>query len=172
MSEHIHIGKIVATHGIKGEIVLKHVLGKKTDFKNTEAIFIETQNQHLPFFHEKGIAKNDVETIIKLEGIDTKEAAAKLLQKKVWLTINDFENRVSKKAPVNLLGFMVIENNNKLGEVKAVIEQPHQILLEVIINNKEALIPLHDESLKKIDRKKKEVQVILPEGLLEIYLSN
>ncbi len=170
MSNYIHVGKIAATHGLKGEVVLKHVLGKNTDFKSAEAVFIEIQNQQLPFFHEKSIAKNKDETIVKLEGVDTKEAALKLLQKKVWLTANDFEKLVSKKAPVNLIGFIVTENNKKLGEVKAVIEQPHQILLEVHIDNKEVLIPLHDETLKKIDRKKKEVQVILPEGLLDIYL--
>ena len=170
MVEHVHIGKIVATHGLRGEMILKHVLEKKTDFKNAEAIFIEIQKQHLPFFSETSVAKNQSETIIKFEGIDSKEAAVNLLQKKVWLTANDFEKLVSKKATVNLLGFIVSENNKKLGVVKAVIEQPHQVLLEVLINNKEVLIPLHDETLKKVDRKQKKIEVILPEGLLDIYL--
>ncbi len=170
MNEHVQIGKIAATHGLKGEVVLKHLLGKSTDFKNTEAVFIEIQKQFLPFFQQSSIAKNLDETIIKFEGIHSKEAAVKLLQKKVWLTANDFEKLVSKKAPVNLLGFIIVENKKILGEVKAVIQQRHQLLLEVLINNKEVLIPLHGETLKKIDRKKKEVEVILPEGLLDVYL--
>jgi 16S rRNA processing protein RimM len=36
----------------------------------------------------------------------------------------------------------------------------------------EALIPLHEESLEKIDKKKKQVHVKLPDGLLDIYISN
>ena len=170
MNNYIHIGKVVAAHGLKGEVILKHELGRKTDFKNAEAVFIEIQSQHLPFFNEKSIAKNQDETILKLEGVDTKEAALRLLQKRVWLTANDFEKLVSKKAPVNLIGFIVIENNKKLGEIVSVIKQPHQLLLEVHIDNKEVLIPLHNETLKKIDRKRKEVVVVLPEGLLDIYL--
>ncbi|HYK44930.1 MAG TPA: ribosome maturation factor RimM [Parafilimonas sp.] len=165
------MGKLVATHGFKGEMVLKHVLGKQSDFKNVEAIFIEDpRDAYLPFFHEKSIPKNISETIIKLEGIDTKEAAVKFLQKKVWLQKNDFEKLVSKTAPVNLIGFTVVENGKSLGAVEAVIEQPLQVLLQIRIDSAEVLIPLHDQTLKKIDRKKKEVHVILPEGLLDIYL--
>jgi 16S rRNA processing protein RimM len=171
LSEYIHIGKLAATHGLKGELILKHALGKNSDFKNAEALFIEEfKDAYLPYFHQKSIIKNISETIVKLEGIDTKEAAAKLLQKKVWLRKNDFENLVSKTAPVNLIGFTVINDGKKLGEVEAVIEQKLQVLLQLTINGKEVLIPLHEETLKKIDRKKKEVHVSLPDGLLEIYL--
>ena len=173
MSDYIYIGKIAAAHGLKGELILKHLLGKKIDFKNSEAVFIETtKHVYLPFFVEKSIANNDAETIVKFESVDNKEAAVKLLKKNIWLTKNDFEKSVSKKAPVNLIGFTVKDEGNILGEVQAVIEQPHQVLLQTIVNNKEVLIPLHEQTLIKIDRKKKEIHVTLPEGLLEIYLSN
>jgi 16S rRNA processing protein RimM len=171
LSDYIHIGKLVATHGLKGELILKHALGKKTDFKTAEAIFIEKiKDEYLPYFHQGSIIKNDTETIVKLEGVDTKESAAKLVQKKVWLIKNDFDKLVSKVAPVNLLGFIVFNNKEKLAAVEAVIEQPLQILLQITINNKEVLIPLNEETLRKIDRKKKEIHVVLPEGLLDIYL--
>ena len=171
MSAYIHIGKIVAAHGLKGELVIKHSLGKRTNFKNAQVIFIEQNKQeHLPYFHEKSIVKNNAETIVKLEGVDTKEAATKLIQKKIWLTQTDFEKLVSKTAPVNLIDFIVYDNEKKLSSVEAVIEQPQQILLQLTINNKEVLIPLNESTLKKIDRKKKEVHVSLPDGLLEIYL--
>jgi 16S rRNA processing protein RimM len=171
LSAYIHIGKVVATHGLKGELIIKHSLGKKTDFKNAQAIFIEKiKDEYLPYFHENSTPKNNEDTIVKLEGIDTKEAAAKLLQKKVWLTKNNFENLVSTTAPVNLIHFIVFNNKQKLGVVESVIEQPQQILLQLTMNNKEVLIPINESTLKKIDRKKKEVHVSLPEGLLEIYL--
>ena len=125
LSTYIHIGKIVATHGIKGELILKHSLGKKTDFATAEAIFIEkNKDEQLPYFHEKSILKSNDETIIQLEGIDTKETAAKLIQKRVWLTKNDFNKLVSEAAPVNLIDFIVINDGKKLGSIESVIEQP------------------------------------------------
>jgi len=171
LSEYIHIGKLAAAHGLSGEIILKHALGKRTDFKGTEAIFIEiNRDAYIPYFHENSSVKNDTETIIKLEGIDTKEAAVKLIQKKIWLTKNDFEKLVSTSAPVNLIDFIILNKGKKLGTVESVIEQPQQVLLQTSINNKEVLVPVNESTLKKIDRKKKEVHVSLPDGLLEIYL--
>lgn len=171
MSEYIHIGKLVATHGLGGELVLKHVLGKKTNFTNAAAIFIEKmKGEYLPYFHEKSTIKNDAETIVKLEGINTKEAGKILLQKKVWLSKTDFDSLVSKTAPVNLIGFSVFNGEEKLGTVEAVIEQPLQVLLQLTFKNKEILVPLNEATLLKIDRKKHEIKVSLPVGLLEVYL--
>jgi 16S rRNA processing protein RimM len=56
-----------------------------------------------------------------------------------------------------------------LGEVIEVIEQPHQLLCVVLIDNKEVLIPVHEEFLKKLDKKNKKIYVSLPDGLLDIY---
>jgi 16S rRNA processing protein RimM len=63
----------------------------------------------------------------------------------------------------------VIEEENVLGKILEVIEQPHQILCRIEYKNKETLIPLHQETILKIDHKKNQVIVALPPGLLEIY---
>ncbi len=68
------------------------------------------------------------------------------------------------------MGFMVVDEGKKIGNIIEVIEQPHQILCTILVGEKEAYIPLHQDSLIKIDRKKKEVHVSLPDGLLELYL--
>jgi len=44
------------------------------------------------------------------------------------------------------------------------------LLCRIEVNEKEVLIPLNESTIEKIDHKKKEVIVELPEGLLEIYL--
>ena len=81
----------------------------------------------------------------------------------------DFKKYSEKSAPIALLGFNIIEGENDLGTIIEVIEQPHQILCAIIYNGKEALIPIHEGSLIKIDKRNKKVFVDLPEGLLEIY---
>ncbi|HEX3025161.1 MAG TPA: 16S rRNA processing protein RimM, partial [Chitinophagaceae bacterium] len=102
-------------------------------------------------------------------GIKTKESAHRLVQKNVWLLEDDFRKIAGKSAPIALLGYSIINESENLGPVEEVIEQPHQVLLRITLNGNEALIPLHKETLQKIDRKKKEVHVVLPDGLLEIY---
>jgi 16S rRNA processing protein RimM len=171
VAEYFKIGKLVAVHGLKGELLLKHELGKKTSLKGLQAIFIEEKkNSFLPWFIETTKIKSDDEIYLKLEGITTREAAMKLTSKEIWLPEVDFKKFAAKTAPASLLGFMIINDQEPLGEILELIEQPHQLLCRLEIKGKEVLIPLHEESLQKINHKRKEVMVELPEGLLEIYL--
>jgi 16S rRNA processing protein RimM len=169
--QYFKAGKFVAIHGLKGELVLKHELGKKSSLKDVKAVFIEDKkDSFLPWFVESTKIKSENETYMKLEGLETRETAAKLSQKEVWLTEVDFKRLSAKSAPANLLGYIIINNKERLSEILEVIEQPHQLLCRIELNSKEALIPLNEEFLRKVDHKKKEVEVELPEGLLDIYL--
>lgn len=170
MSEYTSIGKIVATFGLQGELILQHGLGKRTDLKKIQVIFIEEQKgSYIPWFLVSSKAKQDDEIYIKLESLETKEAAKRLTQKKVWLKTEDFRKLAGKSSPIALIGYTLINEHELLGAIEEVIEQPHQVLLRITLNGNEALIPLHEETLDKIDHKKQEVHVTLPDGLLEIY---
>lgn len=171
MSQYFKIGKLAASFGVKGDLVLEHSLGKKTTLKGLEAIFLEeSPGNFIPYFIEKTSIKNESETYIKLEGIDTMESARKYTPKEVWLQENDFKKFAQKSAPIALLGFQIIDGEDIIGEIIEVIEQPHQILCTVIFKGKEALIPVHQDNLLKIDQKNKRVYVDLPEGLLDVFL--
>ncbi|MCW3106055.1 MAG: rRNA processing protein RimM [Segetibacter sp.] len=173
MKDYFSIGKIVASHGLTGEVVLQHALGKKTDLKGLQTIFVEERkDSFLPYFVESTTAKNQEEVYIKLEGFNTKESARRLNQKEVWLLKADFDKYAAKSSPISLLGYMMINEGKEIGEIIEVIEQPMQVLCKIMYQGNEALIPIHEESLEKIDKKKKQVFVNLPEGLLEIYGSN
>lgn len=171
MKDYIHIGKLVAVFGVKGELILKHSLGKKSNLKEASAIFVEeTKGSYIPYFLETAKAKDGEETVIKLEGVNSKEAAARFTAKPVWLLDADFRKLAGKDAPISLLGYEVItDEDENLGPIEEVIEQPHQVLLRVTLEGNEALIPLHAETLDKIDRVAQKVYVTLPDGLLDIY---
>ena len=170
MAHYFKIGKLAASFGLKGELVLKHSLGKKTSLNGLEHIFIEEgKDNFMPYFLQSTNIKNDAEIFIKLEGIDTKESARKLTPREVWLSEDDFKKFAAKAAPIAMLGFHLVNEEEDLGEIIEVIEQPHQILCTILLDGKEALIPIHEESLDKIDQKNRKVFVTLPDGLLDIY---
>ena len=171
MTEYFKIGKLVGTFGLKGEMVLKHSLGKKTSLKGLKAMFVEElKDSFIPWFIESTKIKNEEEIYIKLEGINTREQAIKLTPKEVWVPEEEFKKFSAKSSPINLLGYDIIEGEQVLGKILEVIEQPHQILCRIELNNREVYIPLHQETIQKIDNKKQQVIVLLPPGLLEIYL--
>lgn len=173
MVNYIHIGKIVATHGIGGELIVVHSLGKKNAFKHITTIYVEeTKNSYIPYFIEKCSPKSTEETLLKIEEINAKEQAHRFIKKNIWITQVDFDNTADKKYAITLLQHVVFDHNKELGVVEEVIEQPHQLLLKIIYKGKEVFIPLHEETLIKINKNKKEIYVELPDGLLDIYLEN
>jgi len=171
LSEYFSIGKLAATFGVKGEMILKHHLGKKTALKGVEALFVEVnRDELLPYFIQSCRIKDHDELFIQLEGVDTKDKAQKLLQKQVWLTEEEFHKHTAKSAPLSLLGFHIIDKGEDIGEILEVIEQPHQLLCRIDWKGKEALIPIHEEFTRKVDKKNRKILVDLPEGLLDIFL--
>lgn len=165
------IGKFVATFGVHGDLVLRHHLGKKTALKGLETLFIEDKKEEfLPYFIESVKIKTAEELFVKLDGINSKEVAQNLVQKQVWLIEEEFHKHAGKSAPISLLGFHMIHKGEDLGEVLEVIEQPHQVLCRIEWKGREALIPIHEETLLKIDKARKQLIVQLPDGLLDVFI--
>lgn len=170
MSQYIHIGKIVAPHGITGHVIIEHALGKPIHFKGIDAIFVEKNAaSFIPYFIQSASAKTDTISHLQLEGINSREATAMLLGKKVWLPQDEFQKLVDKQSPLALLGYTVVEAGKSLGIIQEVIEQPHQLMVTILYQGQEAYIPLHEESLKAVNHKAKTISVELPDGLLDLY---
>jgi 16S rRNA processing protein RimM len=165
-----NIGKLVAVFGLAGELVLQHRLGRKTSLKGLKTLFLEERpDEMLPWFIEGIRVKSETELFVKLEGLDSKEAARRVVQKEVWLTEADFEKFAGRSAPISLVGFRLLDGDTDLGEILEVIEQPHQVLCRIDLAGKEALIPMHEKTLRRVDQKARVVHVDLPDGLLDVY---
>jgi len=172
MNQYRNIRKLVATFGHRGELILRHRLGKKTSLKGLEAIYLEEKkDEMLPYFMASSVSRSSDEICIRLEGIDSKEAAARLVQKEVWMDEMAFQQFAGKSAPISLVGYCVIHEGKNLGEILEVIEQPHQILCRLEYQQKEILIPVNEETLRKKDARARTLTVQLPEGLIDLYLN-
>jgi 16S rRNA processing protein RimM len=170
MQNYRNIGRLVASFGLTGELILLHRLGKKTALKGLEALFLELKkNEFIPYFIESVRIKNAQEIFLKIEGIDNPEAAKKLVGKEVWLAEETFEKYAAKSASITWVGFHLIDGEKDIGEILEVIDQPQQVLCRIDLDGKEALIPVHAETLRRIDQKKRRVYLQLPDGLLDIY---
>ena len=72
--EYFKIGKLAASHGLTGELILQHSLGKKTSLKGLEAIFIEdAKDNFIPHFIVSTSIKNDTDIYINLDELTTKK---------------------------------------------------------------------------------------------------
>jgi 16S rRNA processing protein RimM len=166
-----NIGKIVSGFGLKGEIIIQHHLGKKIAVSKINVIFLEQKKEELlPYFVEAARKKGDDELYLKLEGIDSREAASKFLRREVWMKEEEIQVHTQKNNPIGWVGYQVIDQGRDLGPVLEVIEQPHQVLCRLEIDTKEVLIPINEQTLNKVDHKSRSLLLTLPDGLLEVYL--
>jgi 16S rRNA processing protein RimM len=166
-----NIGKIVSAFGLKGEIIVLHHLGSKIAVSKIKVIFLEQKNDELlPYFVENIRKKGESELYLKLEGIETKEVAAKFLRREVWMKEEEIQAHTQKNNPIGWVGYTVQDQGKDLGPILEIIEQPHQILCRLEIDTKEVLIPINEQTLLKVDHKNKTVMLTLPDGLLDVYL--
>ncbi|HRW99832.1 MAG TPA: ribosome maturation factor RimM [Cyclobacteriaceae bacterium] len=159
------VGYVMKRHGLKGDV--KIFLDSPLP-KRLESIFVEIDNRLIPFFIEHFSVLNNV-AIVKFEDVSTPTAADKLIRCRVYLPDSLKPKKQPKTFDISdLVGFHVHFSGKDLGVVNSVNEHALNPLLVIPGAEKEILIPISDYFIKKVDRKKKSIEVDLPEGFLDI----
>jgi 16S rRNA processing protein RimM len=163
----------VATHGINGALILKHMTGDNNWLKQGDVLFVELRKgSEIPYFVVTVKAANDEEYIVTVEDVSTVEAAKKLTGKHVYVKEDVLKN-VKTDSPLLWIGFNLVDKTKGgLGVIEDVLQTGHQWLAKLTIEGKEVLIPLVDEMLVDVNIRNKFVRVDLPEGLIEVYLNS
>ena len=167
----IRIGKIVATHGLNGDLILTHVLGSSKWLKKEHVLQVEMQKgSFIPYFISQCKENNNKEYIIHIEDIDKIDASKKLVTKHVYVD-ESILSGFARQSPLLWIGFRVIDGKNgDLGTIEDVMQTGSQWLAKVIYQNTEVLIPLIDQTIESLDIKTKTINMNLPDGLLEVYV--
>lgn len=165
------LGQVIKSHGLKGEVSIALDVDFPEEYQELESVFLLINEKLVPFFIEY-IQINGNKAIVKFEDIDAIEDTADILKTSLFLPL-DFLPELTDGGYYfhQLVGCEVFQTNKPLGIVKEVIDLSSNELLVVIVNQHEVLIPIQDEILKKVDVKNKRIDVELPDGLLELYLS-
>lgn len=166
----IRIGKIVATHGLSGDVIITHLGGNKPWLKPGDALFVALRkDSHIPFFVSSVKSAVPDELIIHFEDTDTIEAAKKLVSRELFVVEENLV-KIGADSPLLWIGFeMVDKAEGKIGVIKDVYQTRNQWLAEVDYKGTEVLVPLVSPVLDKVDVRAKTVYTELPDGLLDVY---
>ena len=151
-------------------MILSHVTGRKGWLKAGDVLFVALRKESfIPHFVSGIKSATEKEMILHLEETDAVEVAKKLVGKEVFVA-EDVLAQAGSDSPLLWIGFEVIdEQAGSLGPIEDIYQTAQQWLAQVRIRDQEALLPLIEQTLKRVDLKKKQVFVALPDGLLEIY---
>ena len=150
------VGRIINTHGIKGELKIIN----ESDFdrfkvgNKYEEVKISSVRYHQNFVLITINGLNNINDVLKYVGLDIYTDKHEELEDGHYY----FDD---------LIGCSVYdEDNNKIGIVKDIMENPTQELLEIDTGKKITLVPFVDEFIKDVDIKNKNIIIHVIEGLL------
>lgn len=169
------LGYIVKVHGTKGGVVIFLDTDEPYSYYQMESVFVLTNEGLIPFFIEGFEQTNqDNKLITYFEDIETIEAAQKLKGAKLFLPLDDLEKLDENQFYYHeVKNFEIIDTQlGKIGNVKTIYEMPTQDMLAFDYNDHEIMIPLKEPIYAGINKDKKQIQVNLPEGYLEVFTSD
>ena len=158
-----YLGEFIKLFSFKGEIILysDNIISL---IENLDTIFIDIDGAFVPFQIKKSKSHKKNIFRVLLEGISSESEAKDLLKKSVY--INKLENQDNINNIVD--NFNVYNNNEYLGIVISTINKTGQTIIEVKMKEKIVLIPFVDEFIVEINYNLNKIDMILPDGLLDI----
>ena len=159
-------------HGVNGKLVIRmnRPAGDILDFP--EWLFLRIDGGLVPFevVEESVFQKDSNHMVLALEGIDSQAKASAL----VGLACNiegDWTDwfEAGRDETDSLIGFELLdERSGKSGMVTGFEDIPGNPLLEIEIDGKKSLLPLHKEFILSTDTPHKKLILRIPDGLLEL----
>ena len=160
------IGRLGKVHGIRGEVSF---LFDDDVFDRVEAdyLVLDIDGILVPFFMEEYRFKSDANALVKFDGIDTVERAKELTGCDVYFPreLSDDDNGHISWAEI--VGYLLVDAETKTiaGTIASVDDSTMNTLFELEDGR---LIPASEELIQAIDTKKHQIEIKLPEGILEL----
>ena len=166
------LGYVTKTHGLKGEIQIFLDVDVPDQYRNLESMFVLRINSLVPFFLEHiHIIGN--KALVKLDEIDHIDDAKDLVSAEIYLPLSFLPELKSDQYYFHeIIGFELYDGEKLIGKIKNVYTLSPQHLIEADHQGTEVLVPMNDEVITKVDKEQKKVFANLPDGLLDVYLSD
>lgn len=161
------IGRLGKTHGIKGELSMM-IDDDVFDRVDADYLVLELDGIMVPFFMEEYRFKTDDTVLVKFEGVDTQQRARELTGVDVYFPREMADSDDSDELSyAQLVGYVVrnAADGREVGEIAAVDEQTINIMFELVDGR---LIPASEELIAGIDTEKREITMIISEGILDL----
>ena len=167
------LGYISKPHGLNGDVSIVIDADIPENYKKLESVFIEIDNQLVPFFIKR-VKLSGNKAILSLEESTHIDFAKKLKGSKLFLPLEFLPELDGDQFYFHeLIGYHVEDSQlGAIGTITTIYDAGPQDLLAVDHKGKEVLIPLNDETVVKVDNTNSIIQVSIPDGLLDIYLDD
>ena len=165
MDEYIYIGKIVNTHGIKGEIRIL------SDFEKKEKVFVSGMPIYIGRKKEREIIKSYRHhknfEMITMEGYSDINEVLRYKGLYVYIKKEDLRLEEGEYLETDLIGLTVMVEDTNKGTVSDIRDSGHNKFLVIQTEIKEVFIPYQKEFISKVDFGNKVITITPIKGMFE-----
>jgi len=158
-SNYLPTGQIVNTHGLKGYVKVMPWADTPDVLLEFDRYFIDGKEYAVEY---AALQKSMV--LLKLEGVDNVDDAAKLRNKELCLCRDDVELEEGTVFIADLIGLPVLADGQELGKITEVLTPPGNDVY-VVKGAHEYMIPAVKEFVEEINVQEGFVKVRLIEGM-------
>lgn len=167
----VKVGFIQKPHGIHGELVIRFQEEFYETLEEVPTLFLEIDNLLVPYFiSEDGLRfKSDESVIAQLDWVDSDKKAKELCGLSVFVNQNDVIDSEEDLSPHALVGFQLFDIElGLIGEILEVNDFAGNLLLSVEYQGKDALVPLNEDLIVRLDEENREIELRIPDGLFDL----
>ena len=165
---YISVGILRKPHGLSGAFSFILTRELKSLKKYPPHFFLEVKGAYIPYFVSSIDLKDIFSGYINFEDVTKLEDAKALVNSELYLdekTASTFFKKAADEYGF-LIGYTAYDKETELGTVQDILSHPAQILAEITVNGSEVLIPIVDDLVLEIDKRKKRIVFDVPEGLI------
>ncbi|HPE33818.1 MAG TPA: ribosome maturation factor RimM [Bacteroidales bacterium] len=164
------LGKITKFNKKTAELVIVADTDNAGDYLDNPVLFLDIDGGLVPFFVQELRLRGNDGFYALLEDFTNSEKAQTLIGCNVYLPVDKLAALDDNHFYYHdIVGFTVVDQQaGELGKIIQVFEGAEQVLLKVLFRGRELLIPLVDQFLVKVNKRKKVLIMDLPEGLTEL----
>ncbi len=160
---YIYLGKIVQTHGIKGELRIR------SNFEYKDKVFVPGFKLYI----SKNYIEEEIATyrphkefdMVTFKNYSNINEVLKYLKNDVYVKKEDLNLATSEYVLEELVGCHVYENDTDYGKVTEIVYNNSNVLL-LVEGKKHFYIPNNENFIEKVNNENKEIYVKNIEGLI------
>ena len=161
--EYIYVGKIVNTHGIKGELrIISEFKYKENIFKENFKLYIGKDKKEMII---KNYRKHKIYDMVLF--YDISDINDVLQYKNELVYINKEDIKIDGYFDEDIIGLEVYSKDKKIGIVTDILKSKAHEILEIKDNGKKYLVPNIKEFIETIDLENKKININEIEGLID-----
>ena len=167
-----NFGVVMRAHGMDGTVMVAMDVDQPDYYKSLKEAFVFLNDTLVPFTISKINIQRDA-ALIKFENVGAAEDADLLIGSEVFLPLTQLPRLSDNEFYFHeIVGFTVVDSIfGEVGIIAKIFDMPQQAIAQVFYGDKEVLVPLKLELVTSVDRENKKLNMTLPEGLVELYIS-